>query len=104
MQNIVMDSTNILSLKKLKDRILDLLVTDATVTGTLKDALNVDVPGATGLAVVFFPGTPSEPGEYRATIPHTVTLIENAIYTFVVVAIAPSGRRTFYEQCKAIRG
>jgi hypothetical protein len=104
-QTLRIGSTNVARLRRLRDDEVRAFLADADVTGTLKDANDVDVAGATNLAMTYVAGSLEEDGEYHATIPHTVALQEGANYTFVVTAVAQNGsQRLFHVPCVAVLG
>jgi hypothetical protein len=92
---IVLESTNILDLKALKDEITNAYLEDATVTVSLYDASDVVVPGADTLSLAHVTGTSGSAVTYRATLSASLALVAGS-YTAKVIATAADGsKRTF---------
>lgn len=104
-QELIMNSTNVVRLKRLKDDVTRAYLSTATATLDLYDAVGVPVAGAQGLAMPYAAGTGTRPGEYRGTIPASVVLVKNATYDAHVTAVAADGStRLFHVPCVAVEG
>lgn len=102
-QLLVLNSTNVVRLYQLRNEIDEMYQTDATVTLDLVDAIGTIVAGASNLPMTFVEGAHPTENEYRATLSHTLSLTENAIYDARVTAIASDGsRRVFHLPCRAV--
>lgn len=89
---------NVIHIIGLKDKVLNTFINNATITATLKDANDVDVPGAVGLSL---PYIAASDGEYAGQIPYTVSLTDNAQYTAVITIIGSGYRTTYYVERRA---
>lgn len=70
---------------------------DATVTVTVKNRLGTAVTGATNLTMSHVAGTTGDGTQYRAEVPHTVSLpVGN--YTAVALAIKSGKRKEFKKR------
>lgn len=105
---LLLDSTNVVRVHGLQDRVTRTFLDDADVASATLDLLDnasVAVPGATGLPMTFSAGTSPSSNEFRATISDSVALTLNAKYTAKIVVTAIDGsRRTFREPCIAVNG
>jgi hypothetical protein len=88
-----------LNLTGLTDNRTEESINDATVTGVLKKLDGTAVDGADSLVFSYVDGSD---GNYRSTLPSTVSLVRGQRY-FLEVTISASGRDGFRRiQCAAI--
>jgi 2-methylcitrate dehydratase PrpD len=95
--SLLIASTNVARLRKLKNTVTALMPPTAVVTATLFDKNNAQVTGAINLAMPF----DASLNEWRGVIPSTVALVAGP-YTAVVTATLIDGSvRTFTEPVPA---
>lgn len=104
-QLLILDSTNVVTLARLRDDVTGDYLDDAEATVSLYDADGAPVADAQDIPMSFTPGTRASEGKYHGTIDATVTLIANAVYDARVTALAADGStRLFHLACTAVRG
>jgi hypothetical protein len=102
---LLLDSTNVVTLSRLKDEVTDDYLDDATATLDLFDANGAPVAGAQGIAMSFDAGATPSAGKYRGEIPASVALTDGADYDARVTAVATDGsQRVFHLACTAAKG
>lgn len=105
MQTLLVASTNVVTLSRLKDEITNDYLSTATATLDLYTAAGAAVAGAQGIAMPFEPGASQSTGKYRGVIPASVELVADETYDARVLAVAADGsQRLFHLPCTAARG
>jgi hypothetical protein len=95
--SMVISSTNVIRLRKLKNTVTGAMPPSATVTGTLLDKNGAQVAGATNLAMPL----DATLNEWRGVVLPTVALVAGP-YTAVVTATLPdTSVRVFSEPAPA---
>lgn len=99
-QTLYIGNDTIFEVERLKDELTGSYVDDATVTVTLTDADGASVAGDTWPKSLAYVSGSS--GVYRATLPYTLELTENARYDANVTANAGAGLRSAWTvECVA---
>lgn len=96
---IFIDSDSLIEVDKLTDASDDTFLNAATITGTLKDNDEVDVPGAETIAFVY---VAASDGKYQGTIVQSVTLVKDAKYWLELTTNSGSLDRFDRIRCKAV--
>lgn len=85
-------STNYMKAQSVFDNIDKTYEDDATVTGTLKDASDAAITGATNLPMTLVAGTSGRNAIFYAEVPHTVTLPSGTVGKQWVTVTTSSGK------------
>ena len=105
LQYVIVNSTNVVRLRKLRDEATHEWIDDATVTCTLYDDTDTPIAGAVDLPVDYIAGSTPSQGEYQAVLSHTLSLTVGALYTLRTTVIGSDGsHRIFTDSCQAIIG
>jgi hypothetical protein len=104
MENLVVGSTNVVELTKLKDTKTGAFPTDAVVTVSLFDATNAPVTGAQNISMPYEVASGAIPPAYRGQIASTVALVSGARYTEKITATQGGNTRLFNVPCLAVDG
>ena len=88
----------VVELSGLTNSVTEAVDTGATMEVTLLDSAGAEVPGATWPMAMPHAGS----GDYRATLPHTVELTDDAYYTALITATGSGGEVGDWRvNCKA---
>ena len=104
-KTLLIDSTNVVTLSRLKDETSGEYIDDATATLDLYT--DAGDPVSNGQGITMTVETNPAPGrtKYRGTLPASVSLTEGSYYEARVTAVATdASQRTFYLSCKAVKG
>lgn len=102
-QVLIRRSTNVVELKKLRDKISGAYYTDLTVVLTLFDEDGNQVTGAVNLSMPYVSGTTGASTTYRTAIAHTVDLSGES-YTAVITITRAGIVREINVTCTAVDG
>jgi hypothetical protein len=80
------NNTNLVYLSDLKNELTNAFINNAAVSATLLDADNVPVEGPSWPAAMSL--VAGSDGDYVLALPNTLNLVENALYTVKVTAVA----------------
>lgn len=80
------NNSNLVYLSALKNELTDAYINNATVSATLLNADDAEVDGLSWPAEMTL--VSGSNGDYVMTLPNTLNLIENALYTLKVTAVA----------------